>query len=104
MSMETYALVVSESDGNEGIAADVYNEAGTIEGSAFVEYAEYGLTVDRADGGPEDRRRETTADMTTLRLEIGRDDAGFQFRVLGDEDRKLLTERVEDEAWGLRER
>ena len=42
-----------------------------------------------------------TADVTTLNLDVARDDGSFQFRLLGDGSRELLTERVGDDEWRL---
>lgn len=100
MPMETYTLVLSEDDDRGGIMGDVYNDGGTITESVFLDYDSYGLTPD-GDGAPDDRRRETTADVTTLNLDVARDDGGFQFRLLGDGNRELLTERVGDGEWKL---
>ena len=99
--METYTLVVSEGDEHAGISGDVYNDNGTIEESVFVDYGDYGLSADRSDGGPDERRLETTADVMTLTLDVARDDGGFDFRLLADGDRELLSERVRDDEWKL---
>lgn len=103
MTMDTYTLVVSETDGGDGITGDVYNEGGTIEKSTFVAYEHYGLAPDRDGGDPDECRREFTADVMAMTLDVTRDDGGFQFRLVGDGSRELATERVEDEEWSLTE-
>lgn len=97
--MQTYTLVVAEPETNEGITGEVYNESGTIEESVSFSYDEYGLTAIRDDWEPETRRREVTADVTTLNLEVQRRDGGFEFRLLGDLNQELVTERVSDADW-----
>ncbi len=90
----------AEAESPEGIAADVYNEDGTIEASARTSYDDYGLEADSDGGRPDPIRREVTADVTTLDVQFERGDGGFEFRVLGDRE-ELLRERVSDEEWGL---
>ncbi|USZ68262.1 hypothetical protein NGM10_00630 [Halorussus salilacus] len=102
MSMVTYTLVVSEGDERAGITGDVYNDGGTIEESVYIDYRDHGLAP-RGEGDSDERRRQTTADVTTLNLDVARDDGGFAFRLLADGDRELLTERVSDDDWGLGE-
>lgn len=98
MTIETYRLEVRDADG-EGLDADVYGSDDVIEASTRVAYDDYDLEP-VADHDPEPRVREVTADVTTLDLQIERDAAGFSVRVLGDRD-DLVTERVDDEDWGL---
>lgn len=101
MPMQTYTLVVDESETNEAITGDVYNETGTIEESVSLGYDEYGLSPTRDDWEPDQRRSEVTADVTALDLEVQRADDGFEFRLLGDADEELATERVADRDWKL---
>ncbi len=98
--METYTLVITEDDDRSGLMGDVYTDDGTIAESVFLDYDDYGLRAD-GDADPDERRRETTADVTTLNLDVARDDGSFQLRLLGDGSRELLTERVGDDEWRL---
>jgi len=100
MPIETYTLVISEDDDRGGLMGDVYTDGGTIAESVFLDYDDYGLRAD-GDGDPDERRRETTADVTALNLDVSRDDGSFQFRLLADGSRELLTERVGDDEWRL---
>ncbi len=101
--MQTYTLVVSETDANEGIVGEVYNESGTIEESVGLEYEEFGLTAIRDDWKPQERRTQVSADVTTLNLELRRTEGAFEFRLLGDASDELAVERVADADWKIAE-
>lgn len=98
MAIETYRLEISENDAGTGIDADVYGDDDLVEASTSVGYEDHGLESGDEDASP--IVREVTADVTTIDLQYQRDDAGFEFRVLGDRE-DVLVERVEDEEWGL---
>ncbi|WP_306059182.1 hypothetical protein [Natronococcus wangiae] len=99
MAMETYRLEVRESDAS-GIDADVYGADDLIEESTRISYEDFDLDV------PEEREespvesREITADVTTIDLQVQRDDGGFTVRLLGDRD-ELTAVRIDDEEWNL---
>lgn len=99
MVMETYRLEVRETETN-GIDADVYGADEVIEESTRVSYDDYDLTPpDSRDESPS-ASEEITTDVTTLDLQFERDDAGFEFRLLGDRD-ELTRIRIDDEDWDL---
>lgn len=100
MSLDTYRLEIRESETGIGIEADVYDDDGTIQESTSIRYDEYGLEPAGDRPFPDSRHREITTDVTTLDLQVVRDGAGFEFRLLGDRE-ELVTERIEDEAWSL---
>lgn len=100
MTMETYTLVIEETDTHKGIDADVFNEDGEIAQTTRVTYDDYALTADRDDWSPDPVEGEATADVMRLDLHVERDGWGFQFRLLGDDD-ELLRERVDDDDWRL---
>lgn len=99
----TYTLTISEADDGEGITADVYNDDGTIEESTFVAYEDYDLMPDRRADDPPEHRREVDADPVDFEIEVLRDDAGFEFRLLSVEGEQLVSERVDDDEFGLRD-
>ncbi|MFC6835451.1 hypothetical protein [Halomarina ordinaria] len=98
MALETYRLVVEETDNREGITADVYGESDTIVETTRLPYEDYGLTA--GEEAPDAREQEFTADVLTLTLQHGRGDGTFEVRVLGDGD-ELAVERIADDDWGL---
>lgn len=100
--MTTYTLVVSEDESPEEIRAEVREETGTIADSTRVAYDDYGLIAEREGWTPEDRRKELTADVTSLRLQSTRDGEAFAFRLVGDGE-LLAEERVTDDDWRLAE-
>lgn len=105
MSLETYTLVVREAD-SEGIEATVTGEDGLVEASTYVAYEDHDLAADRADDGsdvPNEERVEFTADVLSLRLQLQRLDASFEFRVVGD-DEELARTTVADGDWHLVDR
>lgn len=92
MSMETYRLEVSENTDADELLVDVYNEAGLVEVAERVPYAEYALdSMDETDA----RSTETTADVTTLDVQVTRTDDAFEVRLLGDRE-ELAAERIAD--------
>ena len=99
MVLRTYRLVVAETDSQEGITADVYNEEGTVEKTTRIPYEDYGLTSDREDP-PEDREHSFDADVMTMQLQTARHDGVFDVSVVGDGE-VLHSERIADEEWGL---
>lgn len=101
--MRSYTLSVRESDTEDGLDVDVYDEDGTIEASTWVGYEDYGVVPDREDGeNPDARKTEFSADVTVLDLQVERDTGAFTLRVLGDRE-TLASERILDEQWGLSE-
>lgn len=98
--METYRLEVSENTDADELLVDVYNEARLIEVAERVPYAEYALaSTDQADETGT-RSTETTADVTTLNVQVTRAENAFEVRLLGDRE-ELAAERVADADWGL---
>lgn len=102
MPMQTYRLEVDETETGNGIDVDLYDEDDLVEASTRVAYGDHGLEPDDDRSSPDPIVREVTTDVMSVDLQYERDDAGFRFRVFGDRD-ELVTERVEDEEWGLSE-
>ncbi len=101
MALRTYRLVVSETDRQDGITADVYNEDGTLAESARLPYEDHGLQADREDGeSPEEREHTFEADVMTMQLKTQRHDGSFDVSVVGDGE-QLHGERITDEEWDL---
>lgn len=102
MSMETYTLELSEdTEGNE-LVAELYDIDGLIEKSERIAYDDFALAPSEDRDTPE-RTQQTTADVTTLDIQVTRVGEAFQVRVLGDRE-ELLAERITDEEWGLTQR
>ena len=101
MSLETYRLVVDETDTTDGMTVDLYDEDDLLEASTRVPYEEFGLMAIRDDERPDPIERETTADVMTVSLDVQRQQGAFELRVLGDSSERLLTERVADSDWGI---
>lgn len=99
MTMETYRFEVQETGAN-GLNADVYNEDGTAEVSTRLAYDDFDLDPPASRDDAPTAATEVTADVTTLDVQYDRDDAGFDFRLLGDRD-ELATIRIDDEEWDL---
>ncbi|WP_345781488.1 hypothetical protein [Natrononativus amylolyticus] len=96
--MKTYRLELR--DTTDGIDADLLDEDGLVETSTRIAYEDHGLEPAGDREEPSSTDREVTADVTTLDVQYERDGDGFTVRVLGDRE-ELVTERVEDEEWGL---
>ena len=99
MPMETYRLEIAETETN-GIDADVYGPNELIEESMRVSYADHDLNPPDGREESPSYSEEITTDVTTLDLQYERDDAGFEFRLLGDRD-ELTRVRIDDEEWDL---
>lgn len=100
MAMRTYTLAIDESENEDGLDVDVYNEDGTIDASTWIGYEDHGVTVDRSGDDPDAHESEFTADVMTLDLQVERDEEAFLVRVLGDQE-TLAEDRLGDEEWGL---
>ncbi|MWG35732.1 hypothetical protein [Halomarina oriensis] len=101
MSLETYRLVVDETETTDEMTVDLYDEDDLLEASTRVPYEEFGLLAIRDEDRPDPIEHETTADVMTVSLDIQRQQGAFEIRVLGDTDERLLTERVTDSDWNL---
>jgi len=99
MPMETYRLVIGETD-SKGLTVDLYGGGGTITESTRAAYDDYGLTVAREEARPTERNHEFRADVMMTDLQLERQDGAFVVRVLGDGE-ELHSERIVDSDWGL---
>ena len=101
MSLQTYRLVIDETNATDGVTIDLYDEDDLLAASDRIAYDDLGLEPVDGEERPATIERETTADVTTLSLDVQRQEGAFEVRVLGDTDERLLTERVTDSDWKL---
>lgn len=101
MALQTYRLVIDETNATDGVTIDLYDEDDLLAASDRIPYDDFGLEPMDGEERPEPIERETTADVMTLSLDVQRQQAAFEVRVLGDADQRLLTERVADSDWKL---
>ncbi|MFC5972804.1 hypothetical protein ACFPYI_15815 [Halomarina salina] len=101
MTLQTYRLVIDETNATDGVTIDLYDEDDLLAASDRLPYGDLGLETVDGEDRPDAIERETTADVRTVSLDVQRQDGAFEVRVLGDTDERLLTERVADSDWKL---
>ena len=99
MTLQTYRLVIDETNATDGVTFDLYDEDDLLAASDRLAYEDLGLEAANGEERPEAIERETTADVQTVSLDVQRQDGAFEVRVLGDTDERLLTERISDSDW-----
>lgn len=99
MAMQTYRLEVQES-GAVGLDVDVYGEDDLIVESTHITYDDFDIDVPDDRETPDEKSTEVTADVTSIDLQIQRDEGRFTVRLLGDRD-ELTVVRIGDDEWNL---